>query len=100
MSMNRKRLWLIIIVIILVAVGGFIVGDKQHAAAPAAKPVSSIVVRETIEPYTGVGSGVYKHGTIVELNEAGQPTVVGSFTDDTGKSRPGTWVIHKLVTEK
>ena len=43
----------------------------------------------TLETYTGVGSGVLKHGTIVKVVD-GNPVVVGHFDDDTGKEYPGT----------
>jgi hypothetical protein len=43
----------------------------------------------TLETYTGVGSGVFKHGTIVKVVD-GQPVVVGHFDDDSGKDYPGT----------
>jgi hypothetical protein len=88
----------IIIALSVGAVGGFMVGENTQENKP--KTVSSIVVRETIEPYTGVGSGVYKHGTIVKMNDDNQPEVIGHFDDETGATYPGTWVIHKLVTEK
>jgi hypothetical protein len=41
-------------------------------------------------PYTGIGSGVYKHGTIVKI-EDGKPVVIGHFDDETGATYPGTW---------
>lgn len=63
------------------------------------KTVSSITVREYLEPYTGVGSGVFKHGTIVRLNDEGQPTVIGNFADETGADHPGSWVLRKHITE-
>lgn len=43
----------------------------------------------TLSTYTGVGSGVFKHGTIVRVQD-GQPVVVGHFDDDSGKDYPGT----------
>ena len=45
--------------------------------------------RFILKPYTGVGSGVYKHGTIVKVVN-GQPQVVGNFNDETGKLSAGT----------
>lgn len=51
--------------------------------------VSTEGARFVLKPYTGVGSGVYKHGTIVKVVD-GQPTVVGSFNDETGKLSAGT----------
>ena len=45
--------------------------------------------RFILKPYTGVGSGVYKHGTIVKVIN-GQPQVVGNFNDETGKLSAGT----------
>lgn len=46
-------------------------------------------VRFELKEYTGVGSGVYKHGTIVVV-ENGQPRVVGHFIDESGEFSPGT----------
>lgn len=45
--------------------------------------------RFILKPYTGVGSGVYKHGTIVKVVN-GQPQVIGNFNDETGKLSAGT----------
>lgn len=45
--------------------------------------------RFVLKPYTGTGSGVYKHGTIVKVVN-GQPQVVGNFNDETGKLSAGT----------
>lgn len=88
----------ILIALIIGAAGGFMVG-KQSSEPAGHAPVSSVTVREFIEPWTGVGSGVYKHGTIVRVNDEGQPVVIGHFDDETGKDHPGTWVVRKLVTE-
>lgn len=49
----------------------------------------------TLKTYTGVGSGVFKHGTIVKVVD-GQPVVVGSFHDDSGKDYPGTVQIEEV----
>lgn len=49
----------------------------------------------TLSTYTGVGSGVFKHGTIVKVVD-GQPVVVGSFHDDSGAEYPGTVQIEKV----
>lgn len=49
----------------------------------------------TLKTYTGVGSGVYKHGTIVKVVD-GQPVVVGHFDDDSGKEYPGTVQIEEV----
>lgn len=49
----------------------------------------------TLKTYTGVGSGVFKHGTIVKVVD-GQPVVVGSFHDDSGAEYPGTVQIEKV----
>lgn len=50
--------------------------------------------QHTLKTYTGVGSGVYKHGTIVKVVD-GRPVVVGHFDDDSGKDYPGTVQIEK-----
>lgn len=52
-------------------------------------------IKYTLRTYTGVGSGVYKHGTIVKVVD-GQPVVVGSFHDDSGKDYPGTVQIEEV----
>lgn len=46
-------------------------------------------IRFELKEYTGVGSGVFKHGTIVVV-EDGQPKVVGHFIDEAGEFSPGT----------
>lgn len=51
--------------------------------------------RVYLEPYTGVGSGVFRHGTIVKIDGNDQPTVIGSFEDQTGATFPGTWVVRE-----
>lgn len=48
----------------------------------------------TLKTYTGTGSGVYKHGTIIRIRD-GQPVVIGSFDDDSGKEFPGTVVLEE-----
>lgn len=55
-----------------------------------ASTVSVEGARFVLKPYTGYGSGVYKHGTIVTVDENGTPTVVGHFDDDSGKLSAGT----------
>lgn len=50
----------------------------------------------TLKTYTGVGSGVYKHGTIVKVDADGTPTIVGHLDDDTGKDYPGTVQIEEV----
>ena len=49
----------------------------------------------TLKTYTGVGSGVLKHGTIVKVVD-GQPVVVGHFDDDSGATYPGTFQIEEV----
>lgn len=49
----------------------------------------------TLSNYTGVGSGVFKHGTIVKIVD-GKPVVVGHFDDDSGKDYPGTVQIEEV----
>lgn len=56
---------------------------------PASSQVSTEGARFVLKPYTGVGSGVYKHGTIVKVVD-GAPQVVGNFNDETGKLSAGT----------
>jgi hypothetical protein len=96
-NIGRTGVALIVIALIVGAAGGFIVGNNNDHQ-PKPEPVTSLTVREFLEPYTGVGSGVYKHGTIVRLNDQGQPTVIGNFSDETGADHPGTWVLRKQVT--
>lgn len=45
--------------------------------------------REYIEQYTGLGSGVLKHGTLIEGDYEDPSSVVGHI------DRAGTWVIRK-----
>lgn len=49
----------------------------------------------TLSNYTGVGSGVFKHGTIVKIVDD-KPVVVGHFDDDSGKDYPGTVQIEEV----
>lgn len=56
---------------------------------PTTSQVSTEGARFVLKPYTGVGSGVYKHGTIVKVVN-GTPQVVGNFNDETGKLSAGT----------
>ena len=49
----------------------------------------------TLKAYNGVGSGVYKHGTIVKVVD-GRPIVVGNFHDESGKDYPGTVQIEEV----
>lgn len=93
---TQKAVLIGIVLIIAAFAGGFMVGNTNENNKDNA-PVDKLVVREYLEPYTGVGSGVYKHGTIVRLDEQGQPQVIGQFNDETGKEHPGTWVIRKHV---
>lgn len=48
----------------------------------------------TLKPYTGTGSGVFKHGTIVKVVDD-KPVVVGHFDDETGAEYPGTVQIEE-----
>jgi hypothetical protein len=84
--------------------GGFIMGKDQAADTSQGNPgktpaVNSITVKTYIEPYTGVGSGVLKHGTIIRGDYKGPDSIVGQFNPGTEDEFPGTWVIRKVVTE-
>lgn len=48
-----------------------------------------------LEPYSGLGSGVYQHGTIVKVVD-GKPMVVGYFSDRSGVEYPGTLEIKEV----
>lgn len=61
----------------------------------AVKMANNQEAKYTLKTYTGVGSGVYKHGTIVKMVD-GQPVVVGHFDDDSGKEYPGTVQIEEV----
>lgn len=52
-------------------------------------------IKYTLSTYDGVGSGVYKHGTIVKVVDD-QPVVVGRFDDDSGKDYPFTVEIKEV----
>ena len=86
---------LILIALTIGGAGGFIMGKSQ--AEPKQEPVNSLVVRQLIEPYTGVGSGVLKHGTIIRGDYKGPESIVGHFNEGTEAEYPGTWVIRKEV---
>lgn len=62
---------------------------KDLAMKEQQSTVSVEGARFILKPYTGYGSGVYKHGTIVKIVN-GQPQVVGNFNDETGKLSAGT----------
>lgn len=51
-------------------------------------------VRYHIKPYTGIGSGVLKHGTLIKVGGNGQyegpESIVGSI------EAPGTWQIEEV----
>lgn len=66
-------------------------GEKEKQST-----VSVEGARFVLKPYTGMGSGVYKHGTIVTVDENGTPTVVGNFNDDSGKFSAGTVVLERV----
>lgn len=67
---------------------GFTLG-RVTTMGQEVKPAISTEIKYTLTPYTGVGSGVYKHGTIVKVIN-GNPVVVGHFDDDSGAEYPGT----------
>jgi len=80
-----KALFGIGLVIVALFIIGFTFGKAVHMSE----------AKYTLETYTGVGSGVYKHGTIVKVVD-GQPVVVGHFDDDSGKEYPGTVEIKEV----
>lgn len=49
----------------------------------------------TLKTYTGVGSTIFRHGTIVKV-ENGKPVVVGHFDKSDGSEYPGTLQIEKV----
>lgn len=61
----------------------------------AARSTSMFEAKYQLKTYTGIGSGVFKHGTIVKV-EDGQPKVVGHFDDDSGAEYPGTVQIEEV----
>lgn len=61
----------------------------------AAKGAYMPETKYTLKTYTGVGSGVLKHGSIVKVVD-GQPVVVGHFDDDSGAEYPGTVQIEEV----
>lgn len=87
---NMKTLSYILMVFALVLLG-FTIGRavEVNNQANNTSQVSTEGARFVLKPYTGVGSGVYKHGTIVKVVD-GQPQVVGNFNDETGKLSAGT----------
>lgn len=81
----------IIIALIIGAAGGFIVG-QNNSQDQQTKPAA---VQYEVKQYTGVGSGVLKHGTLIKIkDEGGQyegpESIVGSI------DAPGTWSIREV----
>lgn len=87
--------------VIIIAAGiGFAGGLAVEKNIEEQKTIDTLVVRQVIEPYTGVGSGVLKHGTIIRGDYKGPESIVGHFNEGTEAEYPGTWVIRKWVNEK
>lgn len=86
---NMKEISIVVIIVLAIFVGGFALG--KGTTAMDQKPDTSQLAgaRFVLKPYTGVGSGVYKHGTIVKVVN-GTPQVVGHFDDETGELSAGT----------
>lgn len=80
------------LIVIALLVIGFTFGKAVEMEKDKHDPTD---VKYTLRTYTGVGSGVYKHGTIVKVVD-GQPVVVGTFHDDSGKEYPGTVQIEEV----
>lgn len=76
---DRTRITIIVLALILLVALSINLGRRIALGDP----------KFVLETYTGVGSGVYKHGTIVKVID-GKTVVVGHFDDDTGKLSPGT----------
>lgn len=89
---NMKTLSYVVMCAALVFLG-FTLGrvTTMQEQKPAMVEASAVPekTRFILREYTGVGSGVYKHGTIVRVVD-GQPQVVGNFSDETGALSPGT----------
>lgn len=85
---NGERLSLLALLIVMLGMFAFFTIN-------IGKDLAMGEAKYTLETYTGVGSGVYKHGTIVKVVD-GQPVVVGSFHDDSGKDYPGTVEIQEV----
>lgn len=78
----------IIIALIIGAAGGFILGNTTEV------PAQPAAVKYHIKPYTGVGSGVLKHGTLINVGKTnsymGPESIVGTI------DAPGTWQIEEV----
>lgn len=88
-NIGRTGVALIIIALIVGAAGGFIVGTNSQEKAPVAA-----AVKYHIKPYTGIGSGVLKHGTLINVGKTdqyqGPESIVGTI------DAPGTWQIQEV----
>lgn len=82
-----EKLLLALIVIALLTIG--------FGVGVLATRTDNSDANHTLHTYTGVGSGVYKHGTIVKVVD-NIPVVVGHFDDDSGQEYPGTVEIVKV----
>lgn len=87
-----KAIFLTGVIAISVA-GGFYLGMKTEQGVKEVNAADQLI----IEPYHGVGSGVLKHGTVLELAPGEQYSnpsqIVGNLNDPA--KYPGTWVIRK-----
>lgn len=81
--MNKGAITVVAIIALAIVAAAIILGVSMNNDKQA-----------TLVPYTGVGSGVFKHGTIVKVVD-GEPVVIGHFDDDSGKTFPGTWEVKQ-----
>lgn len=81
--MNKERFWLLVILVAALIIGGI------YMAAKADAPEQTTKVTYQIKQYTGIGSGVLKHGTLLDLTGKDSYTepadIVGHI------DAPGTW---------
>lgn len=90
-NINEQGWRILAIVIVAVALaftGGLIMGEK-HQAQPAAAAQPG--VHYEIKQYTGVGSGVLKSGTLLDLTGKDSYTEPGDIVGHI--DAPGTWYI-------
>lgn len=93
MSYNNRITEVVLIIALLcsAAVGGYFMGANQDKTEPAKK------VSYVIKPYSGVGSGVLKHGTLLDLTGRDNYETPGDIVGHI--DAPGTWYMVRTETD-
>ena len=88
--MNKERTWLLIALIIALIIGGiYMAGKASSETTPK--------VTYAIKQYTGIGSGVLKHGTLLDLTGKEQYTEPADIVVHI--DAPGTWYMARTEND-